>query len=165
MWRFSNRPRGHPQSWVCDTLVRLGRRRPRRPHRCLSRHCTYETPISTPPFTGGNNRLGYPSSAPYGRSPAPCKDLPMQASHLPKTDRERTLVGPDIVRHILRLILYLSEAQPKGVGYLWSSSDLHPASTNTLTLLSQVTFLDPSKCGSGAYRNTRICQTLCHVMP
>ena len=34
----------------------------------------------------------------------------MQASHLPKTGRERTPMGPDIVQHILRLVLYLSEA-------------------------------------------------------
>jgi hypothetical protein len=40
---------------------------------------------------------------------------PMQAIYLPKTDRERNPMGPDIVRHILRLILYLFEAQPKGV--------------------------------------------------
>ncbi len=43
---------------------------------------------------------------------------PMQASHLLKTHRERTPMGRDVVRHILRLILYLSKAQPKGIGYL-----------------------------------------------
>ena len=66
----------------------------------------------------------------------------------------------DVVRHILRLILYLSEAHAEGIGYLWSSSKLHPASINTLSLFDQCTLLDASQCGSGAYRNTRIWQNL-----
>jgi hypothetical protein len=61
---------------------------------------------------------------------------PMQASHLPKTHIAHTpSMGPDVVRHILRLILYLSEAQPEGFGYLWTSSERHPASATTLSLL------------------------------
>ena len=60
---------------------------------------------------------------------------PMQASHLPMTHREHTSMGPDVVRHIIRLILYLFEAQSDGVGYLWSSSELYPASATTLSLL------------------------------
>ena len=69
-------------------------------------------------------------------------------------------MGPDVVRHILRLIMYLSEAQSEGFGYLWSSFELHPASTTTLSLLGQGTLLDAPKCGSGAYRNTRIWHNL-----
>ena len=56
---------------------------------------------------------------------------PMQAIHLPGTHRDHTPMGPDVVRHILRLTLYLSEAQSEGVGYLWSSSELHPTSATT----------------------------------
>ena len=41
---------------------------------------------------------------------------PMQASHLPMTHRDHTLMGPDVVRHILRFNSYLSEAHPEGVG-------------------------------------------------
>jgi hypothetical protein len=40
---------------------------------------------------------------------------PMPASHLPKTHREHTPMGLDVVRHILRLIPYLSKAQPAGL--------------------------------------------------
>jgi hypothetical protein len=84
----------------------------------------------------------------------------MQACHLPGTHRDHTPMGPDVVRHILRLILYLSESQSEGVGYLWSSSELHPASATILSLVGQGTLLDAPKCGSGAYRNTRIWQNL-----
>ncbi len=42
-------------------------------------------------------------------------------------------MGPDVVRHTLYLILYLSEAQPEGVGYLYNFSERHPTSANTLT--------------------------------
>jgi hypothetical protein len=38
---------------------------------------------------------------------------PMLASHLPRTHRERTPMGPDVVKHILHLIMNLSEAQPE----------------------------------------------------
>ncbi len=85
---------------------------------------------------------------------------PILANHFPVTHRERTPMGPDVVRHIFRLILHLSEAQPEGVGYLWNSSELNPASANTLSLLGQGTVIDASKCGSGAYRNTRFWQNL-----
>ncbi len=81
---------------------------------------------------------------------------PMLARRLPRNSRERTPLGPDVIQHILRLILYLSEAQPEGVGYLRNSSELHLASANTLSLLGQGTLLDASQCGSGADRNTRI---------
>ncbi len=84
----------------------------------------------------------------------------MLASHLPMTHRERTPVGPKVVRHILHLILYLSEAQPEGVGDLRNSSKLHPTSANTLTLMGQGTLLDASEYGSGAHRNTRIWKNL-----
>jgi len=40
---------------------------------------------------------------------------PMIASHLPRPRRERASMGPDVVRHIYRLIYYLSEAHPEGV--------------------------------------------------
>ena len=60
---------------------------------------------------------------------------PMQASHLPGTYRDHTPMGPDVVRHILRLILYISEAQSEWAGYFWSSSQLHPTSAITLSLL------------------------------
>ncbi len=43
---------------------------------------------------------------------------PMLARHVHKTHRERTPVGPDVARHILHLILYLSETQPERNGYL-----------------------------------------------
>ncbi len=43
---------------------------------------------------------------------------PMLASPLPMTHRERTPMGPDVIRHILHLIMYLSVVQPEGVGYL-----------------------------------------------
>jgi len=76
------------------------------------------------------------------------------------TYRKRTPIGPDVVRHILRLVYYLSEAELEVIGYLWSFSELHPASANNLSLLGQGTLLDAPKCGSGAYRNTRIWQTL-----
>ncbi len=82
------------------------------------------------------------------------------ATHHSKPTREHTPSGPDIIRHILRLIVHLSETKPRGIGYIWSSSELHPPSANTLSLLGQGTLLDASKCGSGAYRNTRIWQNL-----
>jgi hypothetical protein len=47
---------------------------------------------------------------------------PMLPNHLPMTHRERSPMGPDVVRHIHRLILDLSKAQTRGVGYLWTSS-------------------------------------------
>ena len=40
------------------------------------------------------------------------------ANILPMTHRAHTPLGSDVVRHIFRLILYLSEAQSEGVGYL-----------------------------------------------
>ena len=81
---------------------------------------------------------------------------PILANNLPMTHRARTPLGLDVVRHILRLIMYLSEAEPEGVGYLWNSSELHPTSANILSLLGQGTLLDASKCGSGAFRNTHM---------
>ncbi len=39
-----------------------------------------------------------------------------RAIHLFKYEREHTTPGPDIIRHILRLGLHLSETQPGGVG-------------------------------------------------
>ncbi len=56
--------------------------------------------------------------------------------------------------------MYLSEAQPEGVGYLWNSSECHPASANTLTLMSQGNLLDSTQCGLGVRHNTRIWQNL-----
>jgi len=82
------------------------------------------------------------------------------ASHLSSSNKDHTLPGPDIGRHIIRLVLHLSELQPRGVGYIWTSSELHPPSTNTLSLLEQGTLLDALKCSSGAYRNIRIWQNL-----
>ncbi len=61
-----------------------------------------------------------------------------------------TAMGPDVVRHVLHLILHLSEAQPEGVGYTWNSSEPHPPFANTLSLLGQGTLLDATKCGSGS---------------
>ena len=81
---------------------------------------------------------------------------PMLAHHLPRYHRVHSPMGPDVVRHILHLILNLSEAQSEGVGYIWNPSELNPQFANTLSLLGQGTLLDASKCGSGAYRNTRI---------
>ena len=52
--------------------------------------------------------------------------------HLSKSKREHTPPGPDIVRHILRLVLHLSETQPGGVGYIWNCFELHPLSAHTL---------------------------------
>jgi hypothetical protein len=70
------------------------------------------------------------------------------AVHLSKSKREHTPPGPDIGRHILRLVLHLSETQSGGVGYIWNSFEFHPPSANTLSQLGQGTLLDPSKCGS-----------------
>jgi hypothetical protein len=39
---------------------------------------------------------------------------PMLKSNLPKTHRECTPMGPDVVRHILHVTMYLSETQPEG---------------------------------------------------
>jgi len=47
-----------------------------------------------------------------------------------------------------------------GVGYIWNSSELHPPSANTLSLLGQGTLLDASNYGSRTYSNTRIWQNL-----
>ena len=85
---------------------------------------------------------------------------PMLARHLPRSHRVHTLMEPDVVRHILHFILYLSEAPPEGVGYLWNSYKLHSPFATTLSILDQGTLIDASKCGSGAYRNTRIWQNL-----
>jgi hypothetical protein len=84
----------------------------------------------------------------------------MLAIHLSKSKREHPPPGPDIVRHIIRLVPHLSETQPEGVGYIWNSSEIYPPSANTLSLLGQGTLLDASKCGLGAYRNTSIWQNL-----
>jgi len=81
---------------------------------------------------------------------------PVLATHLSSSNRDHTLPGPDIGRHIIRLVLHLSESQPRGVGYIWTSSELHLPSAHILSLLGQGTLLDASKCGSGAYCNTRI---------
>ncbi len=43
---------------------------------------------------------------------------PIVARHVPKTHKDRTPVGPDVVRHILHLILYFSETPPEGFKYL-----------------------------------------------
>ncbi len=69
------------------------------------------------------------------------------AIQLSKSNRERTPTGLDRDRHILRLLLHLSESQPGGVGYIWNSFELHPPSANTFSLLGQGTLLDASKCG------------------
>jgi hypothetical protein len=79
----------------------------------------------------------------------------MLARHVPETHRERTPVGPDVDRHILHLIMYLSKTHPEGIGYLWNSSECHPASE-----MGQGNLLDATQCGSGAGRNTRIWQKL-----
>ncbi len=81
---------------------------------------------------------------------------PMLARHVPNNHRERTPLGPDVVRHILHIIMYLSEAQPERVGYLWNSSECHPASATTLALMGQCNLLDTTQCVSRARRNTRI---------
>ncbi len=81
---------------------------------------------------------------------------PMLARHVPKTHREPTPVGPDVVRHIVHFILFLSETLPEGIGYLWNSSECHPASANTLTLTGQGNLFYVRHCGSRARRNTRI---------
>jgi len=86
--------------------------------------------------------------------------LPMLANLLSRPHREHTPPGPDVVRHVFRLIMHLSETQRKEIGYLRNSSELHSPSANTLLLLGHRTLLDASKCGSGAYRNTRIWQNL-----
>jgi hypothetical protein len=78
---------------------------------------------------------------------------PMIATHLSNFNREHTpsdISGSDIIRHITCLVLILSESQPGGVEYIWNSSELHPPSANTLSLLGQGTLLDATKCGSGA---------------
>ncbi len=72
----------------------------------------------------------------------------------------RTALGPDIGLDIIRLILYLSESQPYGIGYIWSSSEFHPLSSKPLALLGPEYLLDATKCGSGAYCNTRIWQNM-----
>jgi hypothetical protein len=82
------------------------------------------------------------------------------ASHLSKSNRDRTPPDPDIDGHILRLVLHLTESQPRVVLYIWNSCELYPPSANTLSLLCQGNLLDSSKYGSGAYRNTRIWQNL-----
>jgi hypothetical protein len=79
----------------------------------------------------------------------------MLANHFPGTHRERSPMGPDVVRHILRIILHLSKAKTRGIGYLWTSSELHYACDSTMSLKGQGTLLDATKCGSGAYHNTR----------
>jgi hypothetical protein len=81
---------------------------------------------------------------------------PLLTTRLSKPNKEHTPPGPDIGLRILRLVLRLSESQPGGVGYVLNSSELHPPSANTMSLLAQGTLLDASKCSSGAYRNTRI---------
>jgi hypothetical protein len=43
---------------------------------------------------------------------------PMLANHLSRPHREHTPPGPDIIRHIFRLIMHLSETHPGGIGYL-----------------------------------------------
>jgi len=42
----------------------------------------------------------------------------MLATHLSKSNREHTSPGLDIDRHILRLVLHLSESQLGRVGYI-----------------------------------------------
>jgi len=82
------------------------------------------------------------------------------AIHLSKSYIEHTPPGPNTGPHILRFVQHLSESQPRGVGYIWNFSELHPPSANTLPLLGQLTLLDVSKCCSEAYRNTRTWQNL-----
>jgi len=85
---------------------------------------------------------------------------PMLATRLSSSNQDHTPPGPDIAPHIIRLILHLSETQPRGVEYIRTSSELNPPSANTLSLLGQGTLLDASKCGLEVYHNTRICQNL-----
>jgi len=85
---------------------------------------------------------------------------PVLATHSSNSNKEHTPPGPDISRHITRLVLQLFESQPGGVGYIWNFCEPQLPSANTSSLLGQGTLLDASKCGSGAYRNTRIWQNL-----
>jgi hypothetical protein len=85
---------------------------------------------------------------------------PMLATQLSNSNREHTPPGLNISRHIVCLVLHLSESQPGGIGYIWNSSELHPPSANTLSLLGLSILLDASKYGLGAYRNIRIWQNL-----
>jgi hypothetical protein len=43
---------------------------------------------------------------------------PALATHLSKSNREHTSPSLDIVKHILRLVLHLSESQPEGIRYI-----------------------------------------------
>jgi hypothetical protein len=87
----------------------------------------------------------------------------MLVSHLPRTHRERTPMGPDVVRHILHLFLYLSEAHPELVGYLLNSFELHPRSAKTLTLMGQGSSM-PHSVAQDPTATYTFGKTLCHVM-
>jgi hypothetical protein len=82
------------------------------------------------------------------------------ATHLSSSSRDHTPSGPDIGRHTIRLVLRISDSQLGGVGYICISSEFHLPSATTLSLLDQGPLFDASKCGSGAYYNTRISQHL-----
>jgi hypothetical protein len=85
---------------------------------------------------------------------------PVLATQVSSSKREHTPPGLDVGRHIIRLVLHLFESQQEGIGYIWNSYELHPSSANTFSLLSPGTLLDASKCGLGAYHNTRNLQKL-----
>jgi len=56
------------------------------------------------------------ATSPEGVDLLPASPL-MLANNLPKTYRAHTPLGPDVVRHILRLILYLSDTSPPPILY------------------------------------------------
>ncbi len=87
--------------------------------------------------------------------PAPCTRVSL-------THSARIPHDADTDHDILRLVLHLFASQSDGVGFIWTSPELHPASADTMSRLGPGSILDATKCGSGAYRNTRIWQNLLH---
>jgi hypothetical protein len=58
------------------------------------------------------------------------------------------------------LILHLSAIQSGEVGFVWSTTQLQPPTSQTLSLLGEGSLIEAQKRGSGAYRATRIWQNL-----
>jgi hypothetical protein len=80
---------------------------------------------------------------------------PSTKTHTPKIHPQELAI-----KHIIRLIYSLYTSQPRHIGYILAntpSPNKHPAIQKEL---GPAITLDGPPCGSGAYRETRICQNL-----
>ena len=81
---------------------------------------------------------------------------PRMTKHYPNPYRGITPQVPDATQRLAHLILHLVVKQRGGVGFIWSTTKLQPPTPRALSLLGEGSLIEAHKCGSGAYRATRI---------